>query len=677
MTGPSPADRARALIEHQLTVLGELRNASARDAGFKAWRQNTLTVIQRVWPDEPTRAERFRRVPFSAPSSKMSAVVMRSYFEKGCAEAITLLRAYLADAGSTTMVDGDAADDGNGFDPGTAEDDFPVVELTGKSVPAGEPDDPTMGEGVSIIDLGGEPLPAPEFEEPPPGAGIPQLPKPVPPPPPVAKKAPPKTSGHGKSAKSAPPATPPPAKPAAPPAAARPAKGSTPMPPAEPPTPTPPVKAAPAPAAKPAPPPAKAPDPTPAAKSAPASAAKPAPPPAKAPDPTPPAKSAPASAAKPAPPPATVRPAKGAAPAQPRIVPAPRPAAPPPEARATRRPERPADPPAAAGGHDAHRALDAAIDAMGANPRPVSRPSRAGRDDVEREPSREMSRPERGDAEREPSREMPRPVRDDAAREPSREMPRPERGDAERERPRATQETGNTPRNARHVPPGQAELKDMLGFGHLEDDEQPAYEDVDAVVPEATDAAPGTPLMPIEPEIVEIDIDEDPFAPPDEEERVDAESAPSPSGSLPAGVGGSAQPVWPPGRFDPAPDETVEETSDPDAGESNEAMQEFLRSSPVLGASAHPLRRPARPKNALHSPAAASLTALASEVAHLGVPEGQRAAARAQLLELARCFEEQTLSWDSLRGAVTFVMEYPPLARRVIPMLIPYLDLAA
>ncbi|HUK64841.1 MAG TPA: hypothetical protein VLV15_15985, partial [Dongiaceae bacterium] len=101
------------------------------------------------------------------------------------------------------------------------------------------------------------------------------------------------------------------------------------------------------------------------------------------------------------------------------------------------------------------------------------------------------------------------------------------------------------------------------------------------------------------------------------------------------------------------------------------------RSSPVLGASARPVRRPARPKSAPQSTAAASLTALAGEVAHLGVPEGQRAAARAQLLELARCFDEQTLTWDALRDAITFAMDHPALARRVIPMLIPYLDMAA
>jgi hypothetical protein len=105
-------------------------------------------------------------------------------------------------------------------------------------------------------------------------------------------------------------------------------------------------------------------------------------------------------------------------------------------------------------------------------------------------------------------------------------------------------------------------------------------------------------------------------------------------------------------------------------------MQEFLRSSPVLGASARPVRRPARP-HAPQSPAAVTLVALANEVAHFGVPESQRAAARAQLLDLARRFDEQTLTWEALRGAITFAMDYPALARRVIPMLIPYLDLAA
>jgi hypothetical protein len=118
------------------------------------------------------------------------------------------------------------------------------------------------------------------------------------------------------------------------------------------------------------------------------------------------------------------------------------------------------------------------------------------------------------------------------------------------------------------------------------------------------------------------------------------------------------------------------ETPDPAADAPYSAMEEFMRSSPVLKASPRPVRRHT-PVPATPSPAAASLTALAAEVAHLGVPEGQRAGARAMLLDLARQIDERELEWAGLRESLQLALEYPPLARRVIPLLVPYLDLAA
>ena len=67
----------------------------------------------------------------------------------------------------------------------------------------------------------------------------------------------------------------------------------------------------------------------------------------------------------------------------------------------------------------------------------------------------------------------------------------------------------------------------------------------------------------------------------------------------------------------------------------------------------------------------------ASEVGRLGVPEGQQAAVRAMLLDLARGFDDGRTNWDAIRHAVMFAMEYPPLARRVLPLLVPHLDRAA
>jgi hypothetical protein len=103
---------------------------------------------------------------------------------------------------------------------------------------------------------------------------------------------------------------------------------------------------------------------------------------------------------------------------------------------------------------------------------------------------------------------------------------------------------------------------------------------------------------------------------------------------------------------------------------------EFFRSSPVLTAQAKPLKAP-HPAHAqeTRTTIATALVALAGEVASLGVPEGQRAGARAALIDLARQFDERSASWDSLRRLIGMVMDHPPLARRIVPLLVPYLDL--
>jgi hypothetical protein len=82
----------RLVLEEQIRQLAALRNASTRDPGFKQWRQNTLTVIQRIWPTEPSRSERFRRVPFTPPSSQSSAAMAQEFYERGCAEAASYLK---------------------------------------------------------------------------------------------------------------------------------------------------------------------------------------------------------------------------------------------------------------------------------------------------------------------------------------------------------------------------------------------------------------------------------------------------------------------------------------------------------------------------------------------------------------------------------------------------------
>ena len=79
--------------------MGQLRNATTRDGGFREWRPNTVTVIQRIWPDQSTRAQRFRRVPFAPPSARADEAAARESFERGFAEARTLLRQWQVELG--------------------------------------------------------------------------------------------------------------------------------------------------------------------------------------------------------------------------------------------------------------------------------------------------------------------------------------------------------------------------------------------------------------------------------------------------------------------------------------------------------------------------------------------------------------------------------------------------
>jgi hypothetical protein len=67
--------------------------------------------------------------------------------------------------------------------------------------------------------------------------------------------------------------------------------------------------------------------------------------------------------------------------------------------------------------------------------------------------------------------------------------------------------------------------------------------------------------------------------------------------------------------------------------------------------------------------------AIAGQVERLGVPEGQCAAASAALIDLARQLDEKIASFDSIREILWIVADYPALARRTIPLLIPHLDL--
>jgi hypothetical protein len=144
-------------------------------------------------------------------------------------------------------------------------------------------------------------------------------------------------------------------------------------------------------------------------------------------------------------------------------------------------------------------------------------------------------------------------------------------------------------------------------------------------------------------------------------------------------------------ELDDEPAEVVAADDDEDDDVPDFSADEFLSASPVFKASGRPVKRagreaqrsgaapdaePAGPRT-LTSPTAMAIAAVAAEVARLGVPDRHRAEVRGALVALAETLEDGALDWNALRGAVEFSMRYPAIARRVIPLLIPFLDEAA
>jgi hypothetical protein len=178
----------------------------------------------------------------------------------------------------------------------------------------------------------------------------------------------------------------------------------------------------------------------------------------------------------------------------------------------------------------------------------------------------------------------------------------------------------------------------------------------------------------------------------------------APSSEVEAGASGTPE-------ESPAPEPAIAEEPEPaavdEADEPEEDFGDFLNASPVFQSANRarkagsrqapasatepapvpadgPANEPAEKTAAeqphlrtLESPGAIALSALAAEVERLGVPESKQERTRAALHDLAELLDAGELSWEGLRGAVDFAMEHPAVARRVLPLLIPYLDRAA
>ena len=116
-----------------------------------------------------------------------------------------------------------------------------------------------------------------------------------------------------------------------------------------------------------------------------------------------------------------------------------------------------------------------------------------------------------------------------------------------------------------------------------------------------------------------------------------------------------------------------------DSAELTRATEDFMRSSPVLGATGRKVQR-APHEAAGHGftdPDAIAIISIVDELTQLGVPATRQSETRARLLDLSRRIENNELEWNSLKKSVWFAMEYPEVARRVMPLLLPWIDRAA
>jgi len=181
----SAGQHARQMLERQLAALSSLYNAGVRSPNFREWRQATLTCIQRIWPAEPARPERFRRIPFSPPMGRPAEREVREYYERGCGEAGSLLKDYIAEIASVGLPSAPAPSmtpAGAPPAPGANDDDFPTLDLPGPGAgPAAAPPRPRLKDLLGFSEAS-DVLPAAAV------AGTPQ-PASAPAPPPAAPPA--------------------------------------------------------------------------------------------------------------------------------------------------------------------------------------------------------------------------------------------------------------------------------------------------------------------------------------------------------------------------------------------------------------------------------------------------------------------------------------------------------
>jgi len=181
MSDTPSREQARQWISVQLEALNELRIGNARNPAFREWRQTTLNVAERIWPENKTRLKRFRRIPFQSASAKDTDRSSRNAFEKGCSEARRLLLLWIAEINLHGVLKGERErrarvsqediealaaaelepDDGSGDDETSGRSAAAATGGTGAR--AGAPARPPAGKPGSVARREGAPLP-PELQ---------------------------------------------------------------------------------------------------------------------------------------------------------------------------------------------------------------------------------------------------------------------------------------------------------------------------------------------------------------------------------------------------------------------------------------------------------------------------------------------------------------------------------
>jgi hypothetical protein len=568
-------DRARGWLEEQLEQLDKLRNANPRDPSFKLWRQNTLTVLQRIWPAQPFRSERFRRIAFSPAASKAAGALVREYFSRGCAETVDYLRSLIEEVELIGMPEAAVDAQPAPFVGESPDADVPMLDLSGEQ-PAGPPRNaPGYAMEENVLDLGAPKGPARRAGNDTPPHGIPRLP---------VKLRTPGTTPELEAAADAAPSLP---------------RGFNPLDGAD------------AGAEAPAPPAASRPhaDPEPTVPQLPAV-------PAASVEVGPPAGSNPTFAAE-APMDASVPTAPGV-PTIPHLPPATEsdpPASADEAAPAPRRAARAARPRknAPRGKLKNMLGLDH-LDALAESVSPAAAPSAA--------PS--AAPPAAAHLAPAAAAEPPMPAPPVAA---------PPAAQAQRAAPSAPAEP---PMPAPPVAAPVPTLRTTLA---------PVPRSAARPAPPAA-AAPAPPAQPA------------PTAAPPAAEA--SPPVPAPAASPAAGAA-------------PVPDE---EAATFDPATLSRATADFLRNSPVLGLQGRPVQRTSDVTQFLE-PDAVAISTFAAELGRLGVPEDARPGLRSALNELAQQVETGKPEWVRLRAVVNGAMEHPELARRLVPVLLPWLDRAA